>query len=113
MIYCVCSSRSDTDWPTISMLIGDNVSKFWVYLDGQDYVLYHSHRYSYRCSIMIMDDTTSTKDKANWRMGAPFLRAYYSVYDLENRRLGLLKVPERYRNGELPVHQNETEVTEE
>jgi hypothetical protein len=36
-----------------------------------------------------------------WIMGDPFLRAYYSIYDLEKKRIGLVGVAETVRLEEL------------
>jgi len=103
MVYCECESENDLGWPTIAMYVGDEQSRFWLYLHGRDYLIKHEHRVDYKCSIMIIEDAGYFRRlNPNWLMGDPFLRAYYTVYDLENRKMGLLRVPEAYRNGELP-----------
>jgi len=32
-----------------------------------------------------------------WLMGDPFLRAYYSIYDMDNKRIGMVGVAETTR----------------
>ena len=44
MIYCECKSEKDFGWPTLSMYVGDNKSKFWLYLHGSDYLIKHENR---------------------------------------------------------------------
>jgi hypothetical protein len=33
-----------------------------------------------------------------WIMGDPFLRAYYSIYDMENLKIGLVGIAQTVRN---------------
>jgi len=41
-----------------------------------------------RCILLIKPELGATKDL--WLMGDPFLRTYYSIYDMENYRIGLV-----------------------
>ena len=34
-------------------------------------------------------------------MGDPFLRAYYSIYDMDNKRIGMVGVAETTRQGSV------------
>ena len=47
---------------------------------------------------MIIEDAGYLRNmNPNILMGAPFLRAYYSSYDIKNRKIGLIRVPDIYR----------------
>jgi hypothetical protein len=46
-----------------------------------------------------------------WLLGDPFLRAYYSIYDLENNKIGLVGVAETTRlRSELTVKDKASEA---
>lgn len=49
----------------------------------------------YKCSILVKEEAGKRR---SWLMGDPFLRAYYSIYDMENNRLGLVGVAETLRS---------------
>ena len=86
MRYCRCETEKDQGWPTVSVYVGDDTSKFWLYLHGKDYLIKHDHRPDYKCSIMIIEDSGYFNNLNPYiLMGDPFLRAYYTVYDIENR----------------------------
>lgn len=38
---------------------------------------------------------------ALWVMGDPFLRAYYSIYDMENKKIGMVGVATTVRQEEI------------
>ena len=48
----------------------------------------------YKCSILIKEDTVKPRkgQEGQWMMGDPFLRAYYSIYDMDKARIGLVGV---------------------
>ena len=80
LYYCRCSSRGDNDhFPTLSINIGTSTKQHWFYLRGKDYLFYqYSKR---RCAVLVDQEMDSDVDF--WLMGDPFLRAYYSIYDME------------------------------
>jgi hypothetical protein len=47
MRYCRCDTEKDQGWPTVSVYVGDDTSKFWLYLHGRDYLIKHDHRPDY------------------------------------------------------------------
>ena len=56
----------------------------------------HRNKKTYECSILIKQEMGSIK-KSTWLLGDPFLRAYYSIYDMQNDRIGLVGVAETMR----------------
>jgi hypothetical protein len=46
--------------------------------------------------VLIKPELSATTDI--WLMGDPFLRAYYSVYDMENKKIGFVGVADTIRN---------------
>jgi phage shock protein PspC (stress-responsive transcriptional regulator) len=66
----------------------------WFYLKGRDYLNY-SFKFK-KCLVLIKPEFAATSDI--WLMGDPFLRAYYSVYDMENKKIGFVGVAETIRN---------------
>ena len=63
-------------------------------MEGRDYLLYNKfHR---ACAVLLKEELGATENM--WLLGDPFLRAYYSIYDMEERRIGLVGVAETTRN---------------
>ena len=57
------------------------------------------HTTSDNCRVMIRSEYKDNKaDYTNvWIMGEPFLKAYYSVYDLKAQTIGLVRVADATR----------------
>jgi len=49
-----------------------------------------------QCALMFKEELASTGSL--WIMGDPFLRAYYSIYDMENLKIGLVGIAQTVRN---------------
>ena len=93
LLYCSCNGQNDDTFPSLSMHLGSRKSAHWFYLKGQDYIQYD--KYKRNCVVLIMQELKSTG--AMWLLGDPFLRAYYSIYDMDAKRLGLVGVAETTR----------------
>ena len=95
MMYCQCSSVYDADFPILAMLVGGSTGdSHWFYLSGRDYLSYYRNR-RYNCAILIKKEDQISSNM--WLLGDPFLRAYYSIYDLENKKIGLVGIAETTR----------------
>lgn len=97
MIYCDCDGEDDEKFPTLAMQVGNNNLKHWFYLKGRDYLYFSVKRQ--KCSLLIKPELSSTSRM--WLMGDPFLRAYYSIYDMDNKRIGMVGVAETTRQGNV------------
>ena len=53
-------------------------------------------KYWRKCGILIREEIGSSISET-WLLGDPFMRAYYSIYDLEENRIGLVGVAETIR----------------
>jgi len=67
-------------------------------MKGIDYMIYQ--KYSKTCIILVQPELAQAR--SIWLMGDPFLRAYYSIYDLENKRIGLVGIAETTKLEEQP-----------
>ena len=84
MLYCSCESVNDKGWPRISMLVGDAKRKYEVHLNGRDYLMKYKKGRSYQCGLLINGyPNDNNPNHKNWLLGDVFLRAYYSIYDME------------------------------
>lgn len=83
MLGCQCTGEDDTSFPDLDILIGSYFNKHWFKLQSTDYIYYSVQ--TDLCWVELM----SENDSDYWILGDPFLRAYYSIYDLENNRIGL------------------------
>jgi len=68
----------------------------------------HRRAGEYKCSILVKEE--AGQRRLSWLMGDPFLRAYYSIYDMENDRIGLVGVAETLRS---PIPDEEEEGAED
>lgn len=94
MVYCDCDSEDDEKFPALSFLVGNEL-RHWFLLSGRDYLMFSQQHQ--RCALLVRDELSSTSQL--WLMGDPFLRAYYSIYDMENKRIGLVGVARTTKEG--------------
>ena len=66
--------------------MGSDKLSHWFKIKGQDYLNVESEG---RCVIMMVKSPEIKGQKGKWILGDIFLRAYDSIYDIENLRLGL------------------------
>ena len=77
------------------MHVGSAKSQHWFYMKGMDYMSYS--QYTRKCTILVKPEIQNNKTQSVWLMGDPFLRTYYSIYDMENNRIGLVGIAETER----------------
>ena len=75
---CECESNDEAGWPVIHFNIGPNFASNWVYLKGEDYLMYND--FYKRCSLRI---TPGYAFEETWLIGVPFLQAYYIIHDMD------------------------------
>jgi len=82
---CDCTKDSPSTFPTIKMELGGESSKHIFELSPETYIWYNWSEDS--CWIMIMPELDSFQ---TWILGDPFLMGYYSIYDYDANRIGLV-----------------------
>lgn len=65
-------------------------------MHGRDYLMKHHITSAYKCSILVKEEWGQVTH-SNWLLGDPFLRAYYSIYDMEEGKIGLVGIAETFR----------------
>ena len=81
---CPDKERDYSTYPTIIIDIGGTILSF----EPQWYLQYYENYQGYKrvCLVMILDG----KDQKYWLMGDSFLRAYLTIYDRTNNRIGFV-----------------------
>lgn len=96
-IYCPCDNRDNKIemYPTLSVHVGQNNLQHWFYMEARDYFIYD--RYYKKCLLTLLEEPNGSSFAKIWLMGDPFLRKYYSIYDMDAKRVGLVGVAESTR----------------
>jgi len=68
----------------------------WLILTGEDYLL---NNIGGECMLVMLEELDSLEGQHTILLGDPFLRAYYTIYDMEANKIGL--VPLRQDTHEL------------
>lgn len=97
LYICSCTGVEDSSYPPLKILVGSRDQQHWFFLKNRDYLTYSQNKKV--CAILIKPE--NIKSVNMWIMGDPFLRAYYSIYDLDERKIGLVGVAETVRKEEL------------
>lgn len=59
----------------------------WYFMRGQDYLTLNGQN---ECMMLVYEELASLEGNYSILMGDPFLRNYYSIYDMSNMRVGLI-----------------------
>ena len=87
--YCKCDYIDDAGWPVLNLQVGTASNKHWLYLRGSDYLMY-SPNYE-ECMIRMRGDLGSAFEDV-WLLGVPFMQTYYTIHDMDNKKIGLVRV---------------------
>ena len=71
----------------MSFQIGSTDKQYLVYMRPKDYLMNFGTN---NCAVLVNEET----DSKAYILGDSFLRAYYSIYDMENTRVGLVGMVE-------------------
>ena len=94
---CDCPRGNREDFPTISILLGGTYDQHWFYLKGEDYMIYDKTWNRNKCVLTIRQTDSTNSDMKMWLLGDPFLRAYYSIHDMQANKIGLVGIAETIR----------------
>lgn len=83
-IKCACPTHNLALFPTIEVIFTNHVR---VTLEPHHYI--HTRTDSHVCHVLI--SPIPSPDEALIILGNPFMRKYYTLFDRENRRVGLAK----------------------
>ena len=99
LIFCDCNKDGDhSEFPELRFEVGGLGSQHWFKLRGRDYMFYDPTQR--KCAVLVKPELNG--NMRMWLMGDPFLRAYYSIYDMDRKRIGLASVADKTRNSYAP-----------
>lgn len=85
---CSCpNGRADTEtFPVIELDLGNMV----LYFEGKWYTSFFNNYYGYQdvCLVLFLNGGRDQTDY--WLLGDPLLRAYLTIYDRSNNRIGFV-----------------------
>lgn len=81
---CSCDQGSLSSLPPIQLYIG---SKFFD-LPASNYIGWDAN--SEKCKLLLNPFNTGFANENKWVLGVEFLQQYYSIFDFENHRIGLV-----------------------
>ena len=84
--YCECSGPADATFPTLKFTSND--AEF--VLEPQAYLLYEHLEPNEPALCMVGFQEEKSTEYAYWLLGDVTLRAFYSIYDAENKQVGFV-----------------------
>lgn len=99
--YCDCKNIYDSRYPNVTVKLNN---RYTFTLKSQDYLIWSSYYKS--CLFTFYPDHDDSS--YYWLMGDPFLRAFYSIYDLESLKVGLAGAI--HDSGEVETDEDSKEV---
>ena len=98
--YCKCSGADDPTFPLLKLRSGAIRMKF----RPKDYLVYESIAPNEPPQCMVsFQENSNSEANSFWLLGDTFLRAFYTIYDGENKRIGIVGDTEVIPDDELKL----------
>ena len=90
-MHCECDSIEDNAFPDITIWIGDADNEIKLVLEAKHYLQWHEG--DSKCRLLVRSEQKTEPNFTNvFIMGEPFMKAYYSVYNLAEEKFALIRV---------------------
>ena len=91
MMHCACDSIEDKAFPDITIWIGDADNEVKLVLESKYYLQYHEG--GGNCRMLVRSEQKTEPNFTNVMiMGEPFLKAFYSVYNIAEEKFGMIRI---------------------
>ena len=84
--YCECEGADDPTYPMLKLNSGNITFNF----HPKDYLVYERIDINEPPSCMISFQEETRENTSFWLLGDSFLRAFYTIYDGQNKRIGFV-----------------------
>jgi len=69
------------------MKVSAHGTEFWIFLRPEHYLMMNRGN---ECLLTVNEELSTLEGEYTILLGAPFLRAYYSIYDMDENKIGLV-----------------------
>ena len=106
LTYCNCTRVSDPKFANMTLKLGN---RYLLSMNSTEYLSWDPVRK--QCLLTILEDGDNSLK--HWVLGVPFLRGYYVIHDMENKRIGFAGKNVDLGEPPVPVVKKSTQKVEE